>query len=244
MKSQVRPALCFRYVQVPVRPAEGDGNVAQVGTRTVAALGAMGLLLATVAGVIVEFHTPTGETSKELLAQYSRDALFDGSYVVAVMMETIGFLLLALFLIHFAAQLWRRSDGLEWVETAVVAGVVVATTLTFVAIAAPAASRFRTSHGGLGVDSYAVLQDVATMVYWVSLPAWSVILVAFGLELIRRRVDRPLAWAGVTVGAAQAVAMALPAGAWDPITGLAGLWMLAAAALLVLRPGRYSQLPA
>lgn len=204
--------------------------------------GIVGFALSVVGGLMAaEFDTAIGGSRSDVVGFYE-SAAFDAQFVTGVILETLGFLLLMAFVVGLAQAVQGSMDRTGWLGKVIVALVIVATVLTLVAVFSHGAATFRASNGGLVGDGYVVLSDIRLTAYWVSLPAWGLILLTAGTLVVRMR-SFPLwmGWAALPIGLALLV---VPfndsADIWDAATGLTVLWFLATAVYMLVRPDRYS----
>lgn len=197
--------------------------------------GVLGFAL-TVIGALMTGDLEVVGTDSEAIIDFYRTASFDAGYRTGVILETLGFLLILAFVAKLATDVDVSDVGSRWLGSVTVASAVVATALTIVTIAAFSAATFRSSHGGLGGDSYVMLEDVRNTAYWLSLMAWAFIYLASGTAIVRRRTFPVwLGWAAIGLGVVHLVLLFLPSSTWDIPVGLGGLWLFAVAVVMLAR---------
>lgn len=204
--------------------------------------GIVGFALSVVGGLLAaEFDTAISGTPSDIVDSYE-SAIFDTQFVTGVILETMGFLLLMAFVVALSGAVRVSRERAGWLGHVVVALVIVATVLTLVSVFSHGAATFRASNGGLVNDGYVVLHDIRQTAYWVSLPAWGLILFAGGTLVVRMRSFPVwMGWSAVPVGLALLVVPVIDnVDVWDAATGLTALWFLATAVYMLVRPDRYS----
>lgn len=204
--------------------------------------GVVGFVLSVVGGLLAgEFNDRLYDTPSDVV-DFFQGAVFDAKYVIGVVLEVAAFLLIMAFLIKLAQLVQGGRDRTGWLGNVIVASVIVALVLGFVSIVGLAAGTFRASNGGLVGDGYVVLSDVRQLAYWVSLPAWALIFLTSGTLIIRRRsFPLWLGWAALLIGVMHIVVSFIDSvAAWDAATGLGGLWFVATAVHMLIRPDAHS----
>lgn len=204
-------------------------------------IGVVGFALAIVGGLLAgEFDDPSrAETSA--IVDFYQGTSFDAGFVTGAILETLGFLLLLAFVAKLADAI-RGWSGTSWIGTVALASVIIATILTILAIVSLGAATFRSGSGGFTADGYVVLTDVRDAVYWLSLPAWALVYLTIGTEMVRIQSHRVwLGWVALVIGAGHIVAPFIDSvDLWNAVTGLGGLWFLAVAVHMLASPDRYS----
>jgi hypothetical protein len=204
-------------------------------------VGIVGFALTMVGGLMAGEFDSAGATPSDIADLYESSS-FDAQFVTGVILETLGFLLLMAFVAGLAHALYDSKHGAGWLGRVIVALVIVATVLTLVSVFSHGAATFRAANGGLVGDGYVVLYDIRHTAYWVSLPAWGLILLAGGTLIVRMRSFTLLiGWAALPIGVALLVVPFIDnVDVWDAATGLAVLWFMATAVYMLVRPDRYS----
>lgn len=204
--------------------------------------GIVGFAFGIVGGLLAgEFDTAVGGTPPVIIDFYE-SAAFDGAFVTGVILETLGFLLLMAFVVGLAHAVQGRRERAAWLGHVIMALVIVATVLTLVSVFSHGAATFRASNAGLVNDGYVVLYDLRMTAYWVSLPAWGLILLTSG-TLVVHEASFPfwMGWAAIPIGLALLVVPFIDSvDVWDGATGLTVLWFLTTAVYMLVRPDRYS----
>lgn len=204
--------------------------------------GIVGFALSVVGGLLAgEFNDRLYDTPSDVVDLF-QGTVFDAKYVIGVVLEVAAFLLIMAFLIKLAEVVQGSRARTGWPGNVIVASVIVGLVLGFVSVVGLAAGTFRASNGGLVGDGYVVLSDVRALAYWVSLPAWALLFLTSGTLTIRRKsFPAWLGWTAVLIGVMHIVVSFIDSvAAWDAATGLGGLWFVATAVYMLVRPGRYS----
>lgn len=210
----------------------------------VAWIGLVGLVLTVVGGALADEFALVVDDAPSIV-DFFQDATFDAQYVTGVILETAGFLLVMVFLIAFAHAAEGRIEQGKWLRNVIGGAVTAATVLTLLSVALHAAGTYRAANGGFAGDGYVLVVDVAIAAYWVSLPAWALVLAAAGVLIIRRRsFPLWLGWAAFAIAVALMVVSFFDSvEAWDAVTGLAGLWWLTTAVYMLARSDRFTAAP-
>lgn len=213
----------------------------RTATLVMATAAMVGFVLSMVGAVIAgDLEVPAGAEST-VVVEYYQGVDYDAAVASGVVLETLGLLLMMVFVGHVARVVGGNPDWASWAGTTIVASVVVATVLTVFSIVALGAAAFRTAHGGLTHDGYIVLSDLRFVAYWLSLVAWALVYLAMGFAMVRSRTYPIwLGWTGIVIGIAHLVLPFLPSSVWDPGVIAGALWVVVIAAIMLVRPASYS----
>lgn len=212
-----------------------------MGQRLAGAAGLIGFTLLMVGATLDgEFATPPSDDASATAGHFAATSA-DAAFVAGLTLEALGLLLLLGLLSEVAHLVAGGHDAARWLGSVALASAVVATTLTLLAVAAFGAATFRAGHGGVGGEGLVVLSDLRHVVSWVSLPVWAAVYLSAGAGMVRGGAFPSwFGWVALGVGALHLAVPFLSPSLWDLATGLGGLWMVAAAALLLFRPPRPS----
>lgn len=202
--------------------------------------GVVGFALTLIGGVLAGEFAATEVTDAAAVVDHFSGVSADAAFVVGMVLETLGFLLLLTLLAGLARAVGGRKDRAGWLGSVILVSAVVAMVLTCLSIASLGAATFRGGHEGLPGDGFVVLSDLRFLAYWVSLPVWALVYLASGTVIVRAR-SFPLwfGWIAVIIGVLHVVLPFTPPSMWDIVTGLGGLWMVVAAVLMIANPERY-----
>jgi hypothetical protein len=148
--------------------------------------------------------------------------IFTGGYV-----EALSFLVLLPSLVFLARAFGRRDEAARWAsQTALGAGVVLIANTLAVGIPAGAAAVYGAHHGLAGGGTLAVVNDVRTFAFYLSLVTLGTAALCLGIAALRDGVmTRWVGWGGVVVGT---LLMLGPVGQrWvDTINTTSSIWMV------------------
>lgn len=203
--------------------------------------GVLGFIL-TIVGALVagEFDVPEPTApAPEIVAHY-RSLDFEQMYR-GIAIELVGFMLLAVFTVKLAHNLGSTERGSPWGGLVVLVGAILAWTVTLVSYAPWIAGAYRASHGGMPDEGYLLLNDLQFFFYPAFLIITAFFLFPAGILIVRtHHVSVWLAWPAIALAVAFVLAGTLAPTELrlaDALAGLWGLWLLAAAILMLIRKG-------
>ena len=148
--------------------------------------------------------------------------IFTGGYV-----ESLSFLVLLPCLVFLARAFGRRDEAARWAsQTALGAGVVFIANTLAVGIPAGAAAVYGAHHGLAGGGTLALVNDVRTFAFYLSLLTLGAAALCLGIAALRDGVmTRWVGWGGVVVGS---LLLLGPVGQrWlDTINATSMVWMI------------------
>jgi hypothetical protein len=148
--------------------------------------------------------------------------IFTGGYV-----ESLSFLILLPALVFLARAFGRRDEAARWAsQTALGAGVIFIANTLAVGIPAGAAAVYGAHHGLAGAGTLAVVNDVRTFAFYLSLVTLGAAALCLGIAALRDGMMRRwVGWGGVVVGT---LLLLGPVGQrWaDTINTTSSLWMV------------------
>jgi hypothetical protein len=123
--------------------------------------------------------------------------IFTGGYV-----ESLSFLILLPCLVFLARAFGHRDEAARWAsQTALGAGVVFIANTLAVGLPAGAAAVYGAHHGLAGGGTLALVNDVRTFAFYVSLVTLGAAALCLGIAALRDGVmTRWVGWGGVAVG--------------------------------------------
>jgi hypothetical protein len=155
-----------------------------------------------------------------------------GSYAVVVAM---------LCLVIFAARLRTQLRGADaegfWLPDVVLSAATLSATAHALGTAAPGPAIVR--HEGSDLQLAAFFVRLGPLLHWVAEAAMALVLVAAGLEILRRREILPawLGWSGCVIGLALVATVPIAAtGITHVPATLGGVWVLATGIAMIRRP--------
>lgn len=202
----------------------------------------LGFVLTIIGALVVsEFDVPQPTAPAPEIVSYYQALDFTQMYR-GIAIELVGFMLLAVFTVKLAHNLGSTERGSSWGGLLVLVGAILAWTVTLVSYAPWVAGAYRASHGGLSDEGYLLLNDLQFFFY----PAFLIITAFFLFPagvLIMRTQQLPvwLAWIAIVLAVAFVLAGILAPTELrlaDALAGLWGLWLLAAAIAMLIRPDR------
>lgn len=189
-----------------------------------------------------EIDRPDWDDPVETIVGFYETTEFTAGFMVGILMVTMAYVLLVVFLAKVASLVRDHERGSAWLAGSILGLGVTVTALTAGYLAPFVANVFWASNGGLSADAYLALHGLSFASYWLVLPVDLFLGITLGGSiLVTGLFPRWLGWAMIVTGVAEGAAFFSTVDVWNAASGLPYIWILIAGILILRNPDRYSE---